>query len=113
MSVTFLLDGLSEREFHGNLVYKFKNIVGRTDYILINFRKIVMDCKSIIYKSILYNLNVMPLSACLDFNPVMVIHYASLFHRTPMSLVSDCMVAPLQNINFSFRATGDSLASDF
>ena len=39
MSVTFLLDGLSEREFHGNLVNKFKNIVGRTDYFLISLEK--------------------------------------------------------------------------
>ena len=35
MSVTFLLDGPSEREFHGNLVYK----LGRTNYFLNHFRK--------------------------------------------------------------------------
>ena len=54
MSVTFLLDGLLERECHGNLVYKLKDVVGRTDYFLIYFSKIVMDCKSIILQK--YNL---------------------------------------------------------
>ena len=29
---SFLRNGLSEPEFYGDLVYKFKNIVGRTDF---------------------------------------------------------------------------------
>ena len=29
---TFLNHGLSEQEFYGNLVYKFKKIEGRTDF---------------------------------------------------------------------------------
>ena len=31
--------GLSEPEFYGDLVYKFKKIMGRTDFFLISFEK--------------------------------------------------------------------------
>ena len=45
--------GLSEPEFYGDLVYKFKKIRGITDFSY-QFRKIIMR-----YKRIGYNLNVM------------------------------------------------------
>ena len=44
---------LSEPEFYGDLVYKFKKIRGMTDFSD-QFRKIIMR-----YKNIGYNLNVM------------------------------------------------------
>ena len=47
------MEGLSEPEFYGDLVYKFKKIRGMTDFSN-QFRKIIMR-----YKSIGYNLNVM------------------------------------------------------
>ena len=32
----FLQQGLSEPEFYGDLVYKFRNIMGRTDFTIPN-----------------------------------------------------------------------------
>ena len=56
---SLLHQGLSELEFYGDLVYKFKNIRGMTDFS-VQFRKIIM-C----YKRIGYNLNEMSLQAYL------------------------------------------------
>ena len=49
---TLLHQGLSEPEFYGDLVYKFKKIVGRADYSD-QFRKIIAH-----YKRIGYNINI-------------------------------------------------------
>ena len=68
--------GLSEPEFYGDLVYKFKKIRGMPDFSD-QFRKIIMR-----YKRIGYNLNVMRQSACLVINPIMVDGYAALFNCT-------------------------------
>ena len=56
---TLLHQGLSEPEFYGDLVYKFKKIVGRVDFSD-QFRKIIVR-----YKRIGYNINIMRQSACL------------------------------------------------
>ena len=56
---TLLHESLSEPEFYGDLVYKFKNLIGRNDF-------------SFFYRRIGYNLNTMRQSACLVFNPIMV-----------------------------------------
>ena len=64
-------------------MYKYKNIVGRTDFSA-QFWKII-----ICYKRIGYNLNVMRKSACLVFNPITVNNYDSLFNCTPMGRASD------------------------
>ena len=50
---SLLKKGLSEPEFYGDLVYKFKKIVGRNDFSD-KFRKIIIR-----YKRIGYNMNVM------------------------------------------------------
>ena len=50
---TLLHQGLSEPEFYGDLVYKFKKIVGRVDFSD-QFRKIIVR-----YKRIGYNINIM------------------------------------------------------
>ena len=55
---TFLRHGLSEPEVYSSLEYKFKKIMGRTDFSG-QFRKIIIR-----YKRIGYNLNVMRQSAC-------------------------------------------------
>ena len=52
------------QNFFGDLVYKFKRIVGRTDFSD-PFRKFIIR-----YERIDYNLNVMRQSACLVFNPI-------------------------------------------
>ena len=63
---TLLSEGLSEPEFYGDLVYKFKKLIGINDFSF-QFRKIITR-----YRRIGYNLNVMRQSAYLVFNPIMV-----------------------------------------
>ena len=72
---SLLHQGLSEPEFYGDLVYKFKKIRGMTDFAD-QFRKIIMR-----YKRIGYNLNVMRQSACLVINPIKVAMRHSLIAR--------------------------------
>ena len=85
---TLLHQGLSEPEFYGDLVYKFKKIVGRADFSD-QFRKIIVR-----YKRIGYNINIMRQSACLVFNPITVNNFASLFNCTPVGRASDSMMTP-------------------
>ena len=85
---TLLSEGLSEPEFYGDLVYKFKKLKGINDFSF-QFRKIITR-----YKRIGYNLNVMRQSACLVFNPIMVDNYAAFFNCTPVGRASDSMMAP-------------------
>ena len=85
---SFLHQGLSEPEFYGDIVYKFKKIRGMTDFSD-QFRKIIMR-----YKRIGCNLNLMRQSACLVINPITVDGYAALFNSTPVDLASDSMMAP-------------------
>ena len=66
---SLLHQGLSEPEFYGDLVYKFKKIRDMTDFSD-QFRKNIMR-----YKRIDYNLNVMRQSACLVINPITVDGY--------------------------------------
>ena len=85
---SLLHQGLSEPEFYGDLVYKFKKIRGMTDFSD-QFRKIIMR-----YKRFGYNLNVMRQSASLAINPITVDGYAALFNCTPVDRGSDSMMAP-------------------
>ena len=85
---TLLHQGLSEPEFYGDLVCKFKKIVHRADFSD-QFRKIIVR-----YKRIGYNINKMRQSACLVFNPITVNNFASLFNCTPVGQASDSMMAP-------------------
>ena len=82
---TLLSEGLSETEFYGDLVYKFKKLTGINDFSF-QFRKIITR-----YRRIGYNLNVMRQSACLVFNPIMVDNF---FNCTPVGRASDSMMAP-------------------
>ena len=54
---TLLSEALSEPEFYGDLVYKFKKLIGINDFSF-QFRKIITR-----YRRIGYNLNVMRQSA--------------------------------------------------
>ena len=85
---SLLHQGLSEPEFYGDLVYKFKMIMGRTDFSD-QFRKIIIR-----HKRIGYDLNVMRQSACLVVNPITVDNFAALFNCTPMDRASDSMMMP-------------------
>ena len=80
---TLLLQGLSEPEFYGDLVYKFRKIIGKNDFPY-HFKKIIVR-----YKKIGYNINVMRQTACLVINPIKVNSFAYLFNCTTVGRTSD------------------------
>ena len=80
---TLLLQGLSEPELYGDLVYKFRKIIGKNDFPY-HFKKIVVR-----YRKIGYNINVMRQTACLDVNPIKVNSFAYLFNCTTVGRTSD------------------------
>ena len=63
---TLLQQGISEPIFYGDLVYKFKRIVGKPNFSD-QFKKIVIRCIRVGY-----NLDIMHQSACLVLNPITV-----------------------------------------
>ena len=82
------LKGSQFYEHYGDLVYKFKKLIGINDFSF-QFRKNITR-----YRRIGYNLNVMRQSACLVFNPIMVDNYAAFFNCTPVDRAPDSMMAP-------------------
>ena len=82
---THLLQGLSEPEFYGDLVYKFRKIIGKNDFPS-HFKKIIVR-----YKKIGYNINVLRQTACLvvTCNPIKVNSFAYLFNCTTVGRTSD------------------------
>ena len=68
---SLLHQALSEPEFYGDLVYKLKKIMGRTDFSD-QFRKIIIR-----RKRIGYDLNGMRQSACLVINPITLDNFAA------------------------------------
>ena len=80
--------GLSEPEFYGDLVYKFRKIVGKVEFSD-QFKKIIMR-----YKCIGYNVDVMRHFACLVVNPITVNNFAVLFNCTPVGRGTDSIIAP-------------------
>ena len=84
---TLLQQGISEPIFYGDLVYKFKRIVGKPNFSD-QFKKIVKR-----YIRVGYNLNIMLQSACLVLNPITVYSYGFLFNCTTVGQASDSMTA--------------------
>ena len=84
---TLLQQGISEPIFYGDLVYKFKRIVGKPNFGD-QFKKIVNR-----YIRLGYNLDVMRQSACLVLNPITVYNYGFLFNCTTVVQASDTMTA--------------------
>ena len=84
---TLLQQGISEPIFYGDLVYKFKRIVGNPNFSD-QFKKIVKR-----YIRVGYNLDIMRQSACLVLNPIMVYSYGFLFNCTTVGQASDSMTA--------------------
>ena len=80
---TLLLQGLSEPEFYGDLVYKFRKIIGNNDFPY-HFKKITVR-----YKKIGYNITVMRQTACLFVSPIKVNSFAYLFNCTTVGRTSD------------------------
>ena len=84
---TLLQQNISEPEFYGGLVYRFRKIVGKSNFSE-QFRKLINR-----YKRIGYNLDIMRQIACLVINPIIVDGYASLFNCTTVVRASDSVIA--------------------
>ena len=84
---TFLQQGISEPEFYGDLVYRFRKIVGKSN-VSEQFRKLINR-----YKRIGYGLGIMRQTACLVINPIIGDGCASLFNCTAAVQASDSMTA--------------------
>ena len=82
-----LQQGISAPEFYGDLVYRIRKIVGRSNFSE-QFRKL-----SNRYKRIGYNPYIMRRTACLVVNPVTIDSYALLFNCTTVARASDSMMA--------------------
>ena len=76
---TSLLQGFSEPEFYGDLVYKFRKIIGKNDFPHHSKKKTVR------YKKIGYNINVLRQTAFLVVNPIKVNNFAYLFDCTTVN----------------------------
>ena len=83
---TLLLEGLSEPELYGDLVYKFRNINGKNDFPY-NFKKIIVRYKKI--GKIGNDIDVLRQTACLVVNPIKVNGLAYLFNCTTVGRASD------------------------
>ena len=86
---TLLQQDISEPISYGDLVYKFKRIVGKPS-LSDEFKKIVKRYTCI---RVGYNLDIMRQSACLVLNPITVYSYGFLFNCTTVGQASDSMTA--------------------
>ena len=68
---TLLQQGISEPEFYGDVVYRFRKIVGKSNFSE-QFIKLINR-----YKRIGYSPDIMRQTACLAVNPIIVDGYAS------------------------------------
>ena len=82
---TLLQRGISEPELYGDLLYRFRKIVGKSSFSE-KFRKLINR-----YKRIGHSLDIMRQTACLVVNPIIVDGYASLFNCTTAVRASDSM----------------------
>ena len=87
MVKTLLQQGISEPILYGDLVHKFKQIAGKSNFSD-QFKKIVKR-----YIRVGYNLDVMLQFACLVLNPITLYSYGFLFNCTTVGLASDYMTA--------------------
>ena len=81
--------GICNSEFYGNLVYKFKKIIGNP-YFSDLFKRIVNR-----FKRAGYTLDIMRQTARLVFNPIMVESFAALFSCTAVVQASDSMTVSM------------------
>ena len=81
--------GISIPEFYGNLVYKFKKIIGNTKFSDL-FKHIINR-----FKRTWYTLDILRQTACLVFNSIMVEDYAALFSCMASGQASDSMTASM------------------
>ena len=81
--------GICNPELYGDLVYKFKKIIGNPKFS--NLLKRIVNR----FKRAGYSLDIMRQTACLVFNPIMVEGYAALFSCTAVVQASDSMTASM------------------
>ena len=82
---TLFLQGLSEPEFSGDLMYKFRKIIGNLqNYFPYHYKKI-----SVCYRKNGYNIDVLRQAACLVVNPIKVNSFAYLFNCKTVGRASD------------------------
>ena len=81
--------GICNPEFYGDLVYKFKKIIGNP--IFSNLFKRILNR----FKRAGYSLNIMWQTACLVFYPIMVEGCAALFSCTEVIQASDSITASM------------------
>ena len=93
---TPLLQGLSEPEFCGDLVYKFSKVIGKYDFPY-HFKKIIVR-----HKNIGYNIDVLRQMACLIVNPIKVNSFAYLYDCATVGRITH----PRPNISVT-QAVGD------
>ena len=79
--------GICNQEFYGDLVNKFKKIIGNPNFS--NLFKRIVYC----FKKAGCSLDIMRQTACLVFNPIMVEGYAALFSCTAVVQASVSMTA--------------------
>ena len=82
-----LQQGISEPEFYGDIVFRIRKHVGKSNFSE-QFRKLINR-----YKRIGYKPYVMRQTACLVISPTSVDSYASLFNCTTAGRASDSMAA--------------------
>ena len=81
--------GICNPEFYGDVVYKFKKIIGNPNSSNI-FKRIVSR-----FMRAGYTLDIMRQTACLVFNPIMVESYFALFSCKAAVQASDSMMASM------------------
>ena len=84
---TLLQQAISESVYCRDLVYRFRKIVGKSNFSE-QFRKVINR-----YKRIGYSLDIMLQTAYLVVNPIIVDGYSSLFNCTTAVRASDSMTA--------------------
>ena len=85
---SLLRQGLSEPEFYGDLVYKWKKIVGSNNFSA-QFIRIIFH-----YKKIGYNIYVLQQTACLVVNSFTIGNFAFLCNCTPVDRISESTTVP-------------------
>ena len=78
--------------FYGDLVYKFKRIVGKPS-LSEQFKKVIN-----FYIKVGYNFDVMRQSICLVLNPITVSRFGFLLNRTTEGQASDSMTALISGL---------------
>ena len=81
--------GICNPEFYGDLVSKFKKIIGNPNFSN-RFKRVVNR-----FKRAGYTLDILRQTACLVFSPIMVEGCAALFSCTAMVQASDSMTASM------------------